>query len=72
MFFSPLQFLGLAIPGYNPVSDPVENLNKFVLDNPTAFAQVKNYNFLPHNNNNNNNNKYNIIYFNLFFKKRFS
>lgn len=31
---------GLAIPGYTPVSDPVENLNKFILDWPLGFAQI--------------------------------
>jgi len=31
---------GLEIPGYTAVADPVENLNKFVVDYPFAFAQI--------------------------------
>jgi len=31
---------GLVIPGYTAVADPVENLNKFVVDFPFAFAQI--------------------------------
>lgn len=37
-FFSVV--LGLTIPGYTAVADPVENLNSFVLNQPLAFAQV--------------------------------
>ena len=31
---------GLTIPGYTAVADPVENLNKFVLDWPFGFSQI--------------------------------
>jgi len=31
---------GLTIPGYTAVADPVENLNKFVLDWPFGFTQI--------------------------------
>ena len=31
---------GLTFPGYTAVSDPVENLNKFVHDWPFGFAQI--------------------------------
>lgn len=31
---------GLTIPGYTSVADPVENLNKYVLDFPMGFSQI--------------------------------
>ena len=33
-------FSGLTIPGYTQATDPVENLNAFVLNYPGGFAQV--------------------------------
>jgi hypothetical protein len=32
--------LGLVIPGYTAVADPVTNLDQFVLNYPFAFAQI--------------------------------
>lgn len=31
---------GLAIPGYTPVADPVENLNHYVTEFPLGFSQI--------------------------------
>eukprot|EP01035_Chromulina_nebulosa_P021767 gene21767-28167_t len=31
---------GITIPGYTAVADPVENLNKYVLDWPFGFTQI--------------------------------